>query len=158
MELLIKLTSADVNKLGAFGALEELCRCFKPEEASYVNVHPPKPKKEAPTPEQEQEPEQEQTPETATETEAAQQPPTVASIPATAVQSMAPPTVPVAGPQSFAIPQVAQAAAIFAETSDEARRQVVELIHGYGVAALADIPQDKLGEFATQLRGMGARI
>lgn len=71
MELLIKLTSADVNKQGAFGALEELCRCFKPEEASYVNVHPPKPKKEAPTPEQEPEPEQEQTPETATETEAA---------------------------------------------------------------------------------------
>lgn len=75
MELLIKLTSADVNKQGAFGALEELCRCFKPEEASYVNVHPPKPKKEAPMPEQEPEPEpepeQEQTPETATETEAA---------------------------------------------------------------------------------------
>lgn len=157
MELLIKLTSADVNKQGAFGALEELCRCFKPEEASHVNVHPPKPKKEAPMPEQEQEPESEPTPETAEET-AAQQPPTAASIPATTVQSMAPPTVPVAGPQSFAIPQVAQAAAIFAETSDEARRQVVELIHSYGVAALADIPQDKLGEFATRLRGLGARI
>lgn len=73
MELLIKLTSADVNKQGAFGALEELCRCFKPEEASYVNVHPPKPKKEAPMPEQEQEPETEPepTPETAEETEAA---------------------------------------------------------------------------------------
>ena len=158
MELLIKLTSADVNKQGAFGALEELCRCFKPEEASYVNVHPPKPKKETPTPEQEQEPESEPTLETATETEAAQQPPTAASIPATTVRNMAPPTVPVAEAQSFAIPQVAQAAAIFAETSDEARRQVVELIHSYGVAALADIPQDKLGEFATRLRGLGARI
>ena len=156
MELLIKLTSADVNKLGAFGALEELCRCFKPEEASYVNVHPPKPKKEAPMPEQEPEPEQ--TPETAMETAATQQPPTAASTPTTAVQNTAPPTVPVADSRSFAIPPVAQAAAIFAETSDEARRQVVELIHSYGVAALADIPQDKLGEFATRLRGLGARI
>lgn len=154
MELLIKLTSADVNKQGAFGALEELCRCFKPEEASYVNVHPPKPKKEAPPPEQEQEP----TPETATETEAAQQPPTVVPTPATVVQNMAPPTVPVTDPQSFAIPQVAQAAAVYAETSDTARQQVCDLIHSYGVAALADIPQDKLGEFATRLRGLGARI
>ena len=35
---------------------------------------------------------------------------------------------------------------------------LVELIHKYGAQTVQEIPQDKLGTFATELRQMGAKI
>lgn len=169
MELTVRLSAKDMNTVGVFAALEELCRCFKPEEFGSVTMDPDKSKTntepvnketggstagaQPPTapPAPHQQPE-------AIPTPTAQQPPTEIPIPTAPVQNTAPPVVPVAEPQQFTKPQIAQAAAVYAETSDTARQQVCDLIHGYGVAALGDIPQDKLGEFATRLRGLGARI
>lgn len=36
--------------------------------------------------------------------------------------------------------------------------ELVELLHGFGAQAITQLPEDKLGEFATGLRGMGAKI
>lgn len=35
---------------------------------------------------------------------------------------------------------------------------LVELLHRFGAQAITQLPEDKLGEFATGLRGMGAKI
>ena len=169
MELTVRLTPKDMTTSGVFAALEMLCTCFRPEEFGSITVDPDKGKKDAePAPRMKEAEKKGAAAETAAPaaqpptmtapTAAIPQPPTASSAPTVQAQSTAPPTVPVAGPQSFTIPQVAQAAAVYAETSDTARQQICDLIHSYGVAALADIPQSKLGEFATQLRGMGARI
>lgn len=36
--------------------------------------------------------------------------------------------------------------------------ELVELLHRFGAQAITQLPEDKLGEFATGLRGMGAKI
>lgn len=173
MELTIRLTARDMDSSGVFSALERLCTCFKSEEFGSITVDPTKNMKNTEPDCKSTEIRSAQTPEKKNTSQfaaggsgsveipvhAAPQPPTVTTTPLPQqTQSTVPPVVPLAGQQSFTVPQIAQAAAIFAETSEAARQQVVELIHSYGVAALADIQQDKLGEFATQLRGLGARI
>ena len=173
MELTIRLSARDMNSSGVFSALERLCTCFKPEELGSITVDPTKnmkntePDCKATEFRNVQIPEKENTSLAAAgepgsmeiPLHSAPQSTTVTTTPVQQqTQSAVPPVVPLAGQQSFTVPQIAQAAAIFAETSEKARQQVVELIHSYGVAALADIHQDKLGEFATQLRGLGARI
>lgn len=155
MELTVRLTAKDMNTGGVFAALERLCTCFKPEEFGSVTAVPgkdragtaPDTKAETGTAGGAQKAQPAAQPAETTAAQAAPKPP---------VQQTA--AVPVAQPQQFTIPQIAQAAAIYSETSAEARAQVVELIHSFGAAALSDIPRDRLGEFATRLRGLGARI
>lgn len=154
MELNVRLSAKDLQTDGVFKALERLCMCFKPEESKCVNLHPPKPE----TAKQTVEPNA-----AVNDSPAAVTPAIPTTTPAAAAptgQSAAafPPVIPIAQQQQFDPAQVAQAAAIFAETSEQSRAQVVDLIHSFGVNALGDIPPEQLGAFATQLRGLGARI
>ncbi len=144
MELNIRLSAKDVQAKGVFDALEKICLCFKPEDDKYEGIQL---KATAETPVQK--PEADGAGRTG-----------APIVSASSVVSTAPPiqSAPIAEPQTYTLPQVTQAAAIFAETSDASRQQVFNLIHSYGVRALADIPQEKIGEFATRLRGLGARI
>lgn len=157
MELNVRLSAKDLQTDGVFKALERLCMCFKPEESKCVNLHPPK---------QAAEQDAGRVPQgnaAVNDSPAAVTPAIPATTPAPAAstgQSAAafPPVIPIAQQQQFDPAQVAQAAAIFAETSEQSRAQVVDLIHSFGVNALGDIPPEQLGAFATQLRGLGARI
>jgi hypothetical protein len=38
------------------------------------------------------------------------------------------------------------------------RAELVNLLASFGVEALTQLPDDKLGDFATALRGMGAKL
>ena len=67
-------------------------------------------------------------------------------------------TPPIAASVTYDLAQVSQAAAIFAETSPECRKKVVDTIKTMGVNALTEMSPEQLGAFATTLRGMGARI
>lgn len=69
-----------------------------------------------------------------------------------------PQPVPVSAAPAYTHDQIAQAAAVFAEVSDTNRQQVLNLINKYGASCLTGIPAERLGEVATELRGMGARI
>lgn len=164
MEINVRLSAKDVHTEGVFDALERLCLCFKPEEYRHATIHPPKANAEA-------EPMQSVAPNVPAPTGAVPQTPTqrpAIQQPAPTTPVQAPAAIPTAAPQTaiptaaaqdtFTIQQAAQAAAIYAETSDAARNQVVELIHSFGVNALNELPQDKLGAFVTSLRGLGARI
>ena len=66
--------------------------------------------------------------------------------------------VPVDGMPAYDPMQLAQAAATFADKGDNYRKQILSLINSYGVPTITALPADKLGEFATQLRGLGAVI
>ena len=166
MELNIRLSAKDVQAKGVFDALERLCLCFKPEDDKYERIQLKATAENTPELQSNKEisarvaetPVQKPEADGAGRTGA----PIVSapSVVSTAPPITAPPiqSAPIAEPQTYTLPQVTQAAAIFAETSDASRQQVFNLIHSYGVRALADIPQDKIGEFATRLRGLGARI
>lgn len=153
MELNVRLSAKDVNTQGVFDALKKLCLCFKPQDGDRnFTMHPPK--EDAPAAPAVE----------ATTLQAASAPRVPIQAPqntvtAPPVSAHAIPTAPpTAAMQTFTTQQAAQAAAIYAETSDAARNQVVELIHSFGVNALNELPQDKLGAFVTNLRGLGARI
>lgn len=161
MELNIRLSAKDVQAKGVFDALERLCLCFKPEDDKYERIQLKATAENMPELQLNKEISARvaETPVQKPEADGAGR--TGAPIvSASSVASTAPPLqgAPIAEPQTYTLPQVTQAAAIFAETSDASRQQVFNLIHSYGVRALADIPQDKIGEFATRLRGLGARI
>lgn len=66
--------------------------------------------------------------------------------------------VPVDGMPAYDPMQLAQAAATLADKGDNYRKQILALINSYGVPTITALPTDKLGEFATQLRGLGAVI
>lgn len=161
MELNIRLSAKDVQAKGVFDALERICLCFKPEDDKYERIQLKATAENMPELQLNKEISARvaETPVQKTEADGAGR--TGAPIvSASSVVSTAPPiqSAPIAEPQTYTLPQVTQAAAIFAETSDASRQQVFNLIHSYGVRALADIPQEKIGEFATRLRGLGARI
>ena len=81
-----------------------------------------------------------------------------AQIPQQPTQAPMPqPTMPTAQ-SAYDIAAVAQSAAVFAETSDDNRNKIIELIHKFGAAALTDIPKERIGEFVTDLRMLGVRI
>lgn len=70
------------------------------------------------------------------------------------VPNMAP-SVPTAG-QTFTIDQLSLAAT---QLMDAGRKQdIVNLLSAFGVQALTLLPPEQYGNFATQLRAMGARI
>ena len=81
-----------------------------------------------------------------------------AQIPQQPAQAPMPqPTMPTAQ-SAYDIAAVAQSAAVFAETSDDNRNKIIELIRKFGAAALTDIPKERIGEFVTDLRMLGVRI
>ena len=65
---------------------------------------------------------------------------------------------PVATTPSYTVAQVAKAGADLMASNPALQPALVELIHKYGAQTVQEIPQDKLGAFATELRQMGARI
>jgi len=80
--------------------------------------------------------------------------PTVA--PATTAAPVA--AAPVAAAPSYTVAQVAKAGADLMSANPALQPALVDLIHRYGAQTVQDIPQDKLGAFATELRQMGAKI
>ena len=65
---------------------------------------------------------------------------------------------PVAAAPSYTVAQVAKAGADLMAANPDLQSALVELIHKYGAQTVQEIPQDKLGTFATELRQMGAKI
>jgi hypothetical protein len=64
--------------------------------------------------------------------------------------------VPVAPPQAYTEQQLAVAAT---QLMDAGRQpELVNLLAAFGVQALTQLPKEQYGNFATQLRAMGARI
>lgn len=78
-----------------------------------------------------------------------------AAVPGPIPQSTAP-TAPLAAPTSYALDDLARAASAVADAGK--RQDILNLITGFGVRTLAEIPPDKYGAFATALRGLGARL
>ena len=68
------------------------------------------------------------------------------------------PTAPVAAAPAYTLAQVAKAGAELMQSNPGLQPALVELIHRYGAQTMQEIPQDKLGAVATELRQMGAKI
>lgn len=66
--------------------------------------------------------------------------------------------VPVASAPVYTVDQVAAAAANLRMTNPDVLPALMEKLAQAGVKTLPELPPDKLGEFATMLRGMGAKI
>jgi hypothetical protein len=66
-----------------------------------------------------------------------------------------PPTVPTTAP-SYTMEQLAVAATQLMDAGK--RNELVQLLQSFGAPALTALPKEQYGEFATQLRGMGAKI
>lgn len=78
---------------------------------------------------------------------------------ATTMPSVAPvAAAPVAAAPSYTMAEVAKAGADLMSGNPALQPALVDLIHRYGAQTVQDIPQDKLGAFATELRQMGAKI
>lgn len=68
----------------------------------------------------------------------------------------APESVPVTAPQTYTQEQLAVAAT---QLMDAGRQpELISLLAAFGVQALTQLPKEQYGNFATQLRAMGARI
>lgn len=63
---------------------------------------------------------------------------------------------PVQTPPTYSIAQLQQACAPLIDAGKQP--DIVNLINSFGVQALTQIPPERLGEFATALRGLGAQI
>lgn len=68
------------------------------------------------------------------------------------------PLAPVSEAPAYTLPQVAKAGADLLQAKPDLQPALMDLIHRYGAQTVQDIPQDKLGAFATELRQMGAVI
>ena len=79
-------------------------------------------------------------------------------VPATqpAVQVPTQPAVPVAAAPAYTLEQLSLAARQLADAGRMA--DVQQLVAQFGAQTMAQLPVDRYGEFATALRGMGARI
>lgn len=65
---------------------------------------------------------------------------------------------PVAAAPSYTVAQVAKAGADLMSGNPALQPALVDLIHRFGAQTVQEIPHDKLGAFATELRQMGAKI
>lgn len=72
------------------------------------------------------------------------------------VQAPVQQTPPLASPPTYSIAQIQQACAPLIDAGKQP--DIVNLINSFGVQALTQIPNERLGEFATALRGLGAQI
>lgn len=77
--------------------------------------------------------------------------PAPASVPATPVAN-----VPVAAPSAYTLEQLSLAGRQLADAGR--MTEVQQLVAQFGAQTMMQIPPEKYGEFATALRGMGARI
>lgn len=77
-----------------------------------------------------------------------------AAMPGTGMPSGGVPTT--AMPQEFTQDQLSVAAAGLVNQGKQAR--LLELLHGFGVNSLVELPKERYGEFATALRAEGAVI
>ena len=69
----------------------------------------------------------------------------------------APVTAPTAAP-SFTIAQVSRAGAMLLTAKPELQGELMGLLGRFGAKTAQELPQDRLGEFAAELRRMGANI
>lgn len=68
-----------------------------------------------------------------------------------------PDPTPTAAP-TFTVEQVAKAGANLLTSKPDLMGPLQELLSRYGVGSVKELPADKLGEFAAELRKMGAKI
>ncbi len=68
----------------------------------------------------------------------------------------APPAAPTALPPTYAFDDLARAASTLMDAGKQ--QELVGLLGSFGVQALTQLPKDRYGEFATALRGLGAKI
>lgn len=68
------------------------------------------------------------------------------------------PAVPLSTAPSFTLEQVAKAGSDLLSAQPEKMPELLALLEQYGVRAVADLPADRLGAFATALRGLGAKL
>lgn len=81
--------------------------------------------------------------------------------PATAPAAPAPATPPVVAPTAaptFTLAQVAKAGADLITVKPALQKELVELLSRFGAKTVKDLPQDRLGEFAAELRALGGKI
>lgn len=84
-------------------------------------------------------------------------PPAAAPVSVSAASAPVSPA-PVAAAPVYTLAQIAKAGADLMASNPGLQPALVELIHRYGAQTVQELPQDKLGAFATELRQMGARI
>lgn len=82
-----------------------------------------------------------------------------AAAPVAPVQAAAPvvQVAPTAAP-TYTVDQLAQAAALLADTSDQARAAVLALIRQHGAQTIMEIKPDQYAAFAAGLRALGAKV
>lgn len=68
------------------------------------------------------------------------------------------PAVPLSTAPSFTLEQVAKAGSDLLSARPEKMPELLALLEQYGVRAVAELPADRLGAFATALRGLGAKL
>ena len=67
------------------------------------------------------------------------------------------PVAPTAAP-TYTLAQVAKAGADLLTADASLQPKLLELLQSFGASTVRDLPQDKLGDFARALRGLGAKI
>lgn len=77
--------------------------------------------------------------------------------PAPATAPAAAPVAPTAAP-TYTLAQVAKAGADLLTADASLQPKLLELLQSFGASTVRDLPQDKLGDFARALRGLGAKI
>lgn len=84
--------------------------------------------------------------------------PTTVTVPAPVTTPVTTPvTAPTAAP-AFTLAQVARAGAQLLTAKPALQNDLMALLGRYGAKTAQDLPQDRLGEFAAELRQMGAQI
>lgn len=86
----------------------------------------------------------------------AQAPAIPPTVPVTPITQPAAPVVPTAPAPTYDIEMLGRAAAPLAMQGK--RQELTNLLHGFGVEALTQLPPDKYGEMAMKLRELGAQI
>lgn len=76
----------------------------------------------------------------------------------TATTAPAPVVPPVTAAPAFTLAQVSKAGAKLLTSNPALIPQLQELLKKYGAATAQELPLDRLGEFAAELRALGARI
>lgn len=80
----------------------------------------------------------------------------VAPLSAAPVSNAPAPMVPVASAPAYTLDQISRAGAALVDAGK--MPQLITLLGKYGVQAVTQIPPERYGDFATELRGLGARL
>lgn len=81
-----------------------------------------------------------------------------APAPVAPVAPVAAPVAPVAPAPTYTLAQVAKAGADFVTAHPERMPELQAKLQAYGASSVAELSEDQLGAFATELRGMGGAI